>query len=161
MTTKTGLVRFADTAQLHIYSRQEEHCGKNDVAFHELWYTAADFRSMRRTFEQDVRRVRAQGVEPWVELAAVPFNNAGNDGDTTADENSVCYVGIESFLTVDLTLERAASREQCINAVLEEQARQEPSARFKCEAIALASSTQTREVVRRARMLGHFHQDSI
>ncbi len=156
-STKTGSVRFADTVQLHIYSREEELCCKNDAAFHELWYNAADFRSMRLTFEQDVRRVREQGLG----LAAVPLNNAGNDDDTTADESSVCYVGIESFLTVDLMLERAASRERCINAVLVEQARQDPSARFKCEAIALASSTQTRKVARRARMLGHFHQDSI
>lgn len=87
-TTKASLVRFADTAQLHLFSPQ----GHNESW---SWYTAAETHSMRRAFAQDVRHVRAQG------LVEVPFNNAGNDDDTTADENCVCYVGMENFLTAD------------------------------------------------------------
>ncbi len=153
--TKTSLVRFADTAQLHTFSRKEH----KNIDHHELWYTAAEIHSMRRTFAQDVRHVRAQA------LAEVPFNSAGGDDDTSAsaDESSVCYVGMENFLTADLMLEMTASRERCIYAVLVEQARHDlsTSTRFRCEAIALASFAQTRKVVRRARMLGSFHQDSI
>lgn len=63
-STTTGLVRFADTAKVHICN--QEH---SDVARHELWYTVAEIDSMRRT-AQDVRHVRAQA------LVEVPFNCA-------------------------------------------------------------------------------------
>ena len=153
-STKTGSVRFADTTQLYIVGRQEYY-GKKNEQRHELWYSAEDLHSMRRTFVQDVRHVREQA------LARVPFNYAGDDDDTSANESSVCFVGIENFLTARLMLEMTANRERCIDAVLVEQARHDPSERFRCEAIALASIAQTRKVVRRARVLGHFHQDSI
>jgi hypothetical protein len=59
--TRTGSVRFADTAQLHIYER-------HNVARHELWYATSEIHSMRLAIEQDLLKVRAQA------LTRVPFN---------------------------------------------------------------------------------------
>eukprot|EP00984_Skeletonema_dohrnii_P024094 scaffold13201_cov107-Skeletonema_dohrnii-CCMP3373.AAC.2 len=144
-STRTVSVRFADTAQLHIVNRQQDYDKKNGVARNELWYTAADFHLMRRAFAEDVFHVRAQV------LAGIPLNYAGDD------ESSVCIVGMENFLTPGLMLEMSACRERCTDAVLAEQARDDPSAR----AIAIASFAQTKKVVRRARMIGKVLQDSI
>jgi hypothetical protein len=153
--TRTGSVRFADMAQMYIVERHEDYGKKsNNVARHELWYTTSEIHSMRRAIEQDVLQVRAQA------LAGVPFNYAGND-DGSADESSVCCIGIENLLTAEIMLEMEACRARCTQAVLAEQARQGPSARFGWEAIALASFAQTKKVALRARKLGQLHQDSI
>jgi hypothetical protein len=127
-------VQFDDTLQVHIVKRHED----NNVARHELWYTKAEYYSMKLAIEEDVLQVRAQA------LAGVPFNYAGDD-DASADESSVCCIGIEHLLTANFTLEVKACRARCIRAVLAEQARQGPSARFGWEAIALASHTQSKK----------------
>mmetsp|Transcript_19906 Transcript_19906/g.30330 ORF Transcript_19906/g.30330 Transcript_19906/m.30330 type:complete len:148 (+) Transcript_19906:112-555(+) len=145
-STRTVSVRFADTALLYIVNRQQDYDKKNDVARNELWYTAADFHSMRQAVAQDVFHVRAQA------LAGVPFNYAGDD------ESSVCCVGIENFLTAGFMVEMSACRERCTDAVLVEQARED---HHSARAIAIASFAQTKKVVRRATMLGKVHQDSI
>ena len=149
-STRTVSVRFADTAQLYIVNRQQDYGKKNenDVARNELWYTAADFHSMRKAVAQDVFHVRAQA------LAGVPFNYAGDD----ESESSVCCVGIENFLTAGFMVEMSACRERCTDAVLVEQARED---HHSARAIAIASFAQTKKVVRRATMLGKVHQDSI
>ena len=97
-STRNVSVRFADTALLYIVNRQQDYDKKNDVARNELWYTAADFHSMRQAVAQDVFHVRAQA------LAGVPFNYAGDD------ESSVCCVGIENFLTAGFMVEMSACR---------------------------------------------------
>jgi len=61
-STRTVSVRFADTALLYIVNRQQDYDKKNDVARNELWYTAADFHSMRQAVAQDVFHVRAQAL---------------------------------------------------------------------------------------------------
>jgi len=142
-------------AQMFIVERHEDYDqNNNNVARHELWYSTSDIHSMKRAIEQDVLQVRAQA------LAGVPFNYAG-DGDASADEFSVCCIGIEYLLTPNVMLEMEADRARCIHAVLAEQVRQDPSARFGWEAIALASIAQTRKVALRARTLGELHQEAI
>jgi hypothetical protein len=148
------VVRFADTAKLYIVERHEDYEKKNDhnnnVARHELWYTKAEYYSMRRAIEQDALHVRAQA------LAGVPCSYAGDD-DASADERSVCGVGIEHLLTPACTLEVRACRARCKRAVLAEQARQDASEMD----IALASLAQTRKAVLRARKIGKLHKDAI
>jgi hypothetical protein len=111
-TTRTGSVRFADMAEMFIVEQHEDYDQKNNnnVARHELWYSASDIHSMRRAAAQDVLQVRAQA------LAGVPFNYAGDD-DASADESSVCCIGIENRLTVNVMLEVEACRARCLHAV--------------------------------------------
>jgi hypothetical protein len=87
-------VQFDDTLQVHIVKRHED----NNVARHELWYTKAEYYSMKLAIEEDVLQVRAQA------LAGVLFNYAGDD-DASADESSVCCIGIEHLLTANVMLE--------------------------------------------------------
>ncbi len=136
------VVRFADAPQLYIVERHE-------VARHELWYTTAEYYLMQLAIEQDVLYVRTQL------LAGVPFNTI------LADESSVCCVGIEHLLTPACIDEKKACRALCIRAVLTEQAKHHPSARFGWEAIALASFAQTRQPILRARKLGKLQQITI
>ena len=136
------VVRFADAPQLYIVERHE-------VARHELWYTTAEYYLMQLAIEQDVLYVRTQL------LAGVPFNTI------LADESSVCCVGIEHLLTPACIDEKKACRARCIRAVLTEQAKHHPSARFGWEAIALASFAQTRQPILRARKLGKLQQITI
>ena len=139
------VVRFADTAQMYIVER-------HGVARHELWYTKAEYYSMRRAIEQDVIKFRPQL------LAGVPFNYGGND-DASADESSVCCVGIEHLLTPACMDEKKACRALCIRAVLTEQVTQGPAARFGWGAIANASYDQSLKAVLRARRLGKLQQE--
>jgi len=118
--------------QMFIDDRHED----NNVARHELWYTKAEYYSMKLAIKEDVLQVRAQA------LTGVPFNYAGDD-DASADESSVCCIGIEHLLTANDMLEVKACRARC-RAVLAEQARQGPSARFGWEDIALASHSHKR-----------------
>ena len=149
---KLRAVRFADTAQMYIFERHEDYGEKNsNVARHELWYTNAEYYSMKHAIKQDVLQVRAKT------LTGAPFNYAGAE----ADESSICCIGIEHLLMSACTLEVKACRARCTGAVLAEQARQHPSALFGWENIALASFAQTKKVAVRARVLGKLHHDSI
>ena len=154
-------VTFARTAQLYIVHRHEDN-EENKVARHELWYTKSEYDRMNLSVKEDVLEVRAKVS------AGVPFNYSGNDDgdcdddddDASAEVNIVCCVGIEHLLTPDCVLGVKACRAGCIRAVLAEQARQGPSARFRWEAIALASLSRTRRAALRAREFGKLHQDS-
>ena len=80
-------------------------------------------------------------------------------GDRNVDD--ICYMGIEHLLTPVCMWEVMASKKGCIYAVLSEQARHGQSAKYRWEAIALASITQSRGASSRARRLGELHRDSI
>ena len=150
---KLRAVRFADTAQMYIVERHEDYGEKNNsnVARHELWYTNAEYYSMKHAIKQDVLHVRAKT------LTGATFNYAGAE----ANESSICCIGIEHLLTPACTLEVKACRARCTGAVLAEQERQGPSTRLRWENIALASFAQTKKVAVRARVLGKLHHDSI
>eukprot|EP00984_Skeletonema_dohrnii_P013692 scaffold5689_cov122-Skeletonema_dohrnii-CCMP3373.AAC.6 len=158
-------VQFADSSQMYIVQRHEDYGYGNEnenvvaVARHELWYTKAEYVSMKLAVKEDVLEVRAR------ELAGVPFNYAGNDDDDDASagageessSSSVCCVGIEHLLTSFCRLQVKACRARCTRAVLVEQSRIEASETD----VALASFVQTRKAVLRARKLGKLHLDSI
>ena len=132
------VVRFAETAQLYIVERRhEDNEDKN-----KLWYTKADYNSMKRTLKQDVLQARA------------------NDA-VSKEEDSGFWIGIAHLLTPACMLEVKACRFRCVRAVLAEQARQSSSASVGWEDIALASLAETRKAVLRARKLGKLHQESI
>ena len=143
------VVRFADTAQLCIVQRHEDN-ERHNVARHELWYTKSESDLMKLAIKQDVRHVRAQA------LAGAPLKYAAPRNDDASDEeSSTSCIGIEHLIAPARTLEVKACRARCKRAVLAEQAKQDqdPSARFRWEAIALASLAQTRTAVLRARKL--------
>ena len=132
------VVRFSEPAQLCIVDRHEDTNHKN-----ELWYTKAEYSSMKRDIRRDVLQARANA------------NNA------VPEEDSGYWIGISHLLTPACMLEVRACRYRCRRAVLTEQARQGPSSSFRCEDIALASLAETGRAVLRARKLGKLHQDSI
>jgi len=148
---------------MYIVQRHEDYGYGNEnenvvaVARHELWYTKAEYDSMKLAVKEDVLEVRAR------ELAGDPFNYAGNDDDDDASageessSSSVCCVGIEHLLTPFCRLQVKTCRARCTRAVLVEQWRIEASETD----IALASFVQTRKAVLRARKLGKLHLDSI
>ena len=128
-------VKFAETSELYIVDRHED---KN-----ELWYTNAEYKTMKRNIKRDVLQARAS--------------------DWTSEEDRGSWIGIAHLLTPTCGLETQACRRRCLRAVLTEQARQEqdPHGGFRSENIALASLAKTRKAALRARMLGSLHQDSI
>ena len=128
-------VRFAETAQLHTVDRHED---KN-----ELWYTKTEYISMKRNIKQDVLQARAR------------------DYSASEEDDEGFWIGISHLLAPACILEVQVCRRQCVGAVLAEQARQEPSASLRWDAIALASLAVTRRAVLRARKLGRLHQDCI
>lgn len=141
-------VQFAAKAELYTFERHEEN-EENKVARHELWYTKAEYDLMQLKLKEDALNVRAMTAD------GTPFNYSG-DGD-----DKVCCIGIEHHLTPACTRGVRDCRMRCIYAVLAEQTRQGPSSRFRWEAIALASISQTRWVALRARKLGKLHRESI
>ena len=138
-------VRFSETSELLIYNR-------HNVACRELWFTAAEYNLMALIRRRDVLRLRAERA-----------SNEAADDDVDV-ERSGSWIGLTHLLTQAIIDEVRACRARCIQAVLTEQARQGPfaSASFdSCEAIALASSAQTRQPVQRARRLGELHRDAL
>ncbi len=129
-------VRFAETAQLHIVHRHE--AGKK-----ELWYTEAEYDSMKRNIKRDVLQARASA------------------SDSESRKDSGFWIGIAHLLTPVCMHEVQACRSRCVRAVLAEQARQGPSAGLRSDDIALASSAETKKAVLRAAILGRLHQESI
>ena len=139
-------VRFSETSELLIYNR-------HDVARRELWFATADYNLMALVRQRDVLRLRGRRAS----------NEAADANDDV--ERSGSWIGIAHLLTQAIIDEVRACRARCILAVLTEQARQGPSASASfdsCEAIALASSVQTRQPALRARRLGELlQQDSL
>ena len=127
-------VRFAETSLLHIVDRHEDDDHKK-----ELWYTKAEYNSMKRSIKRDILRGRAN-------------DSASKDG---------LWIGIAHLLTPDSMLEVQACRCRCMRAVLAEQARLGSSASSRCEDIALASLAESRKAVLRARNLGKLHRDAV
>ena len=107
----------------------------------ELWYTEAEYNSMKLDIRRDVFQARAN--------------------DAVSEEDSGFWIGIAHLLTPAIILEVKDGRNRCIRAVLTVQARQGPLARFRCEDIARASLAETRKAILRARKLGRLHQNSI
>jgi len=107
----------------------------------ELWYTKAEYNSMKRNIRRDVHRARAS--------------------DSKSEEDIGFWIGIAHLLTPACVLEVQTCRRRCVRAVLAEQARYDPSENSRWEDIALASLTETTKVVLRARMLGRLHKESI
>ena len=134
---RNHVVKFAKTSELYIVDRHED---KN-----ELWYTNAEYKTMKRNIKRDVLQARA------------------SDWTSEEDRGSWIWIGIAHLLTPTCGLETQACRRRCLRAVLTEQARQEqdPHGGFRSENIALASLAKTRKAALRARMLGSLHQDSI
>ena len=130
------VVRFSELSQLCIVDRHEDDEHKN-----ELWYTNAEYQSMKRKVKRDVLQARANDV-------------ASEEGDSF-------WIGISHLLTPICIREVRACRNRCIQAVLAEQASQGPYSTFRCEHIALASLAETRKAALRARKLGKLHRDSI
>ena len=130
---RNHFVRFAETAQLHIVDRHEDK--------KELWYTKAEYNSMKRNIEKDVLQARAS--------------------DSASRKDSGFWIGIAHLLTPVCMFEVQACRNRCVRAVLEEQARQGASASLRSDDIALASSAETKKAVLRAAILGRLHQESI
>jgi len=100
--------------------------------------------------------------EDVLDVRAARTSHEAVDDDASSKE-SACFIGIEHLLAPACRDEVRACRARCIRAVLAEQSRQGPSARFGWEAIAisLASLAQTRQPVVRARKLGKLHQESL
>jgi len=140
-------VRFAAKAAVYTFERHFDN--KDKVARHELWYTKAEYGLMKLKLKEDVLNVQAKASD------GSPFNYSGEGDD------DVCCIGIEHQLTPACTRGVRDCRMRCIFAVVSEQARQSSSARFRWEAIALASIAQTRWVALRARKLGNLHRESI
>ncbi len=121
------------------------------------------------------RRQRATtDVHASSSTAASTYDHDENEGSTSpfqaeaeAGEGSGLSdcVGIEHLLTRASMNEVRTCRARCVDAVLEEQARQmtdqSASSRLGWAAIALASLTQTRTSTLRAQILGQLHQESI
>ena len=133
-------VRFSETSELLIYN-----C--HNVARRELWFTTEEYNLMALVRQRDVLRLRARRA----------VNEAANDDV----DRSGSWIGLAHLLTQAIIDDVRACRARCILAVLTEQTRQGPTASASfdsCEAIALASSAQTRQPVLRARRLGELHQ---
>ena len=109
---------------------------------------------MKLDIKDDVLEVRAMASAS----EGGSFNYSGG-GDCDGDDD-VCCIGIEHLLTPACALGVRNGRMRCIYAVLAEQTRQGPSSRFRWEAIAVASISQTRWAALRGRKLGKLHRDS-
>ena len=129
-----NVVQFAETSQLYIVDRHED---KN-----ELWYTKAEYNSMKHNISRDVLQARRAR-------------------DDSLSEGF--WIGISHLLTPACILEVQTCRRRCVRAVLAEQARhrQDIFESLRWEDIALASLAETRKAGLRARMLGRLHKESI
>ncbi len=132
---KHDVVRFAETSQLYVVGRHEDK--------DELWYSKAEYKSMKRNIKRDVLQARANYL--------------------ASEEESGFWIGIAHLLTPACMLEVQACRRECVRAVLAEQARQDfsHSGSLMCDDIALASIAATRNAVLRGRMLGKLHHNCI
>ena len=84
-------VRFVDEAEIKVVERHEDN-EENKVARHELWFTSAEFISMRRAVFEDVLEVRAARTASNEAAAADGDNDDddsyGEDGYNNYDYNS-------------------------------------------------------------------------
>ena len=130
---KSRVVHFAENAQLYIFER-------HDVARSELTYSKAEYHRMKVAAMEDV-------------LALC----SARTSETSTDEESLCFTGIEHLLTPACMHEVRTCRARCIQAVLTEQARAGgPASGHSWETVALASIAQTRRANLRARRLAIF-----
>ena len=82
------VVRFAEMAQLHLYSD-----GRHEVAGHVLWYTKLELKMMRLAAQEEALTVLAKA------LAGNLAIDAGNEDTDSAEESCVCSIGLEQFIS--------------------------------------------------------------
>ena len=146
-THRNRSVHFSETSKLYIVPRHDDIDG---VHPHDLWYNKSDYSRMRLVMKKSVLRVLALA-------SAGMFSYSGDEG--SSDD---CLVGIEHLLTPATVQEVVACRRRCVQAVLQEQARQmmNPFNTSGWRYIAIASLDETRRATVRARKLGKLHHDA-
>lgn len=82
------VVRFADVAQLHLYSDE-----RHEVAGHQLWYTKLELKMMRLAAQEEALAVLAKA------LAGNLVIDAGNEDSDSAEECCECSIGLENFIS--------------------------------------------------------------
>ena len=81
------VVRFADMAQLHLYSDE-----RHEVAG-QLWYTKLELKMMRQAAQEEALTVLAKA------LAGNPAIDAGDEDTDSAEECCECSIGLEQFIS--------------------------------------------------------------
>ena len=151
---RRSVVHFSETSELYVVPRHDDN---KDVSRQDLWYNKSDYSRMRLATKNFVLRVHA--------LASVGmFSYSGEEGYSDDD----CLIGIEHLLTPTTILKVKTCRRRCVQAVLQEQARQvmmmNPSSDddefFGWRDIAIASFGETRGSTVRARKLGKLHHEA-
>ncbi len=171
-------VQFSGTAQLHIFERYDDN--GSSIAPQELWYTSEEYDRMALATRGAAiawQRQRAMVDVPMRNSAGTQHENEDAPSPSQAEAegrsgyfDSDC-IGIEHLLSRAAMLEARTCRVRCVQAVLEEQARQMQMAEqfpsvslrrgSRWDAIALSSWAQTRRTMLRAQMLGNLHRKSI
>ena len=136
--TRQRCVTFASEATV---ARIINH-SSNDVQSHDLWYTSQEYKQMRRTRSQDIYTViRAmQRPECQESPSSLHFN----------------MIGVERYLSKEVLTETKLKRNACVNAVLDEQARQDNNMVLDPKALGDLSRKHSKWSVERAQISAQF-----
>ena len=114
----------------------------NDVHSHDLWYTSKEYRQMKRTRSQDICiAIRAMQSSEFQE---------------SPSSQHLHMVGIERYLSQALLMKTKLQRGVHINAVLDEQERQDRNMIFDPESLGDLSRKHSKWSVGRAQISAQF-----
>ena len=134
------VLRFATMTQVRFYEGPDD--GGNDTMF----YSSQDYKAMRIANKRAINEAHRKC------LSYMTSNSRTNLGDIYSD-----LTGIENFATPDLVRFSINEKEQYVNAVLDEQERQDHSSEFDPIKLAQVAKDQTRRAAKRAHMIGLVH----
>ncbi len=144
-------VRIAEKSLLKFVTKHED---RGDVRRQDLWYSQEHLQLMKLDLRMDVLEVRRQMA------SGVPIGHFLEKND----DSIVCLMGIEDHCS-KAHVKVKVRRDKCVNAVLQEQERQEmmgissPLTDWqKQDLIAYASFSQTKDAAMRSRQPGLLHQ---
>ena len=137
MTTRRR-VNFASEVIVASDSNNDSH----DVHSHDSWYTSQEYKQMKHTRAQDICTVTKTSQSPEFHESLSPQH--------------LNLIGVERYLSKEVLIESKLRRDAHVNAVLDEQERQDNNMTLDAEALGDLSRRHSKWSVERAQIAAQF-----
>jgi hypothetical protein len=150
LSTWKKVVQFSSTCDIRFYERNDQDYGS------ELFFSDVEEEAMTEAMYQAVEEVHTRRHEL---LLSSSTSSSSLEEDVDDDEFGSCSLtGIENLLSQDIVEKIERCRDECVCAVLKEQASQASSGLIDPERLARVSRHHSKWSVKRSRKIGMMQQ---
>ena len=137
-TTRQRSINFTPDITVFSYSNDSS----NDIQSHDLWYTSQEYKQMKHTRSQDI-------------CAAIRIMQSPEFKSSVSSQH-LNLIGVERYLSREVLVETKRRRDAHVNAVLDEQERQDSNMISDLKTLGDLSRTHSKWSVERSQIAARF-----